>query len=200
MPSLQVPGPGDDRAGLSHHQSLGQNRLMSADPLRRLLDAAKEGDNVAVAELVRRTQAVLFRACAALGSPGEEEDLVQETYLRALRSMSSYRGDAPVQVWLLSIARHVCADHVRRRQRQRRLVDRIVQYTTVRGEPAPEFSNDLLDVLDRDRREAFVLTQLIGLTYDEAALAIGCPVGTIRSRVSRARSDLLQATQHSQAN
>ncbi len=167
---------------------------MSSDPLRHLLDAAKEGDNVAVAELVRTTQPVLYRVCTALGSPGEEEDLLQETYLRALRSLPSYRGDAPVQVWLLSIARHVCADHVRRRQRQRRLVDRIAQYTTTHDAPAPDFSNDLLDVLDRDRREAFVLTQLAGLSYEEAASAIGCPVGTIRSRVSRARSDLLQAT------
>ena len=51
----------------------------------------------------------------------------------------------------------------------------------------------LLDVLDHDRREAFVLTQLVGLSYAEAADVCGCPVGTIRSRVARARGDLVTA-------
>jgi RNA polymerase sigma-70 factor, ECF subfamily len=50
---------------------------------------------------------------------------------------------------------------------------------------------DLLTRLDPDRREAFVLTQLLGLPYAEAAEVVGCPVGTIRSRVARARADLL---------
>ena len=49
----------------------------------------------------------------------------------------------------------------------------------------------LLDALDADRREAFVLTQLVGLSYAEAADVAGCPVGTIRSRVARARDDLV---------
>jgi RNA polymerase sigma-70 factor (ECF subfamily) len=51
----------------------------------------------------------------------------------------------------------------------------------------------VLDVLDRDRREAFVLTQLLGMSYAEAADVCGCPVGTIRSRVARARGDLVAA-------
>lgn len=112
--------------------------MMSAvvhDPLRPLLDAAREGDDVAVRELVRRTQPALWRMCSALGSPGEEDDLVQETYLRALRALDAYRGDAPVQPWLLSIARRVCADHVRRRVRQRRLVDRITGVTSTGASP-----------------------------------------------------------------
>jgi RNA polymerase sigma-70 factor (ECF subfamily) len=52
---------------------------------------------------------------------------------------------------------------------------------------------DLLDRLDADRREAFALTQLLGLSYAEAAEVVACPVGTIRSRVARARSDLIDA-------
>ena len=87
------------------------------DPLQPYLAAALEGDGVAVGELVRLTQPAVWQVCRALGSPGEEEDLVQETYLRALSSLARSRGDAPVRVWLLSIARRVCADHVRRRQR-----------------------------------------------------------------------------------
>ena len=154
------------------------------DPLRCLLDAANEGDNVAVAELVRLTQQRVYRLCSALGSAGEEDDLVQETYLRALKSLSTYRGEALVHVWLLSIARRVCADHVRRRLRQQRLIDKLTLYTADRHESPYEISPDLLATLDPDRREAFVLTQLVGLSYEEAAGVIGCPIGTIRSRVA----------------
>ena len=117
---------------------------------------------MAVGELVRLTQPAVWQVCASLGSAGEVEDLVQETYLRALGSLARYRADAPVRVWLLAIARRVCADHVRRRQRHRRLVDRITGSTTALDVPAPEVVDDLLEVLDADRREAFVLTQLVG--------------------------------------
>lgn len=169
---------------------------MSSDvDLRILLEAAVHGDDAALGELVRQTQPVVWRVCTALGTRGLEEDLVQETYLRAMRALPSYRGDAPVGAWLLSIARNVCADHVRRRDRQGRLLRRLLLHA-----PDPEHQgsglgddalvDDLVRRLDPDRREAFVLTQLSGLSYAEAAESLGCPIGTIRSRVARARADL----------
>ncbi len=109
--------------------------------------------------------------------------------------MRNFRGDGPVRSWLLAIARHVCADHVRRRVRERSLVDRLAARTLETSTPGPEARSDLLDVLDRDRREAFVLTQLLDLSYEDAAAILGCPVGTIRSRVFRARADLQAAAQ-----
>jgi len=57
----------------------------------------------------------------------------------------------------------------------------------------------LLDAIDPDRREAFVLTQVVGLSYEEAAASLGCPVGTVRSRVSRARADLVRSVRYSEA-
>ena len=57
----------------------------------------------------------------------------------------------------------------------------------------------LLDGLAADRREAFALTQVVGLSYEEAAEVISCPIGTVRSRVARARSDLLAAVRRSEA-
>ena len=168
--------------------------VLADDPLSRYAAAAAEGDNVAVAELVRRTQSAVWQVCAVLGSDGETEDLVQETYLRALRALPRFRGDAPVRLWLLSIARRTCADHVRRRQRQRRLVDRMTIEAASSGVAADvgdlSATVDLLLRLDPDRREAFALTQLAGLSYEEAAVVVGCPIGTIRSRVARARDDL----------
>lgn len=173
--------------------------MRTDDPLRSLFDAAREGDDRAVRELVARTQPIVWRVCSVLGSPGDEEDLVQETYLRALRSASTYRGEAPVQSWLLSIARHVCADHVRRRARQRRLVDRISRNTFADEAPQPESVAHLLAVLLPEQREAFELTQIVGLSYEEAAAVIGCPIGTVRSRVARARAALLQAVRATEA-
>ncbi len=170
--------------------------MASTDPLRALLDAAIEGDNRALGELVRQSQPLVWRLCALLGSSGNEEDLVQETYLRAMRSLASYRGDAPVQAWLLSIARHVCADDVRRRARRRRLVQRLTLELESRTPGAtqapPDTTTALVQALDPDRRDAFVLTQVLGLGYQDAASALGCPIGTVRSRVARARSELAE--------
>ncbi len=163
-----------------------------ADPLRAYAAAAAEGDDVALAELVRRTQPAVWRLCHHLGTPGHVEDLVQDTYLRALSALPRYRGEAPVQVWLLSIARRVCADHVRRRQRERRLMERVRAVVPREDAPAPAVTSDVLDVLDPDRRAAFVLTQLLGLRYEEAATVLDCPIGTVRSRVARARAVLAE--------
>ena len=162
--------------------------------------AAREGDGVAVGELVRLTQPAVWQVCQALGSPGEVEDLVQETYLRALSGLDRYRGEAPVRVWLLSIARRVCADHVRRRQRRRRLADRLARHATATAVPgAGGRRRPAGRLIDGDRREAFVLTQLVGLSYEDAAGVVGCPIGTIRSRVARARADLLEIVARSDA-
>jgi RNA polymerase sigma-70 factor (ECF subfamily) len=65
--------------------------------------------------------------------------------------------------------------------------------------PAHASIDDLLDTLSTDRREAFVLTQLLGLSYEEAAVALECPIGTVRSRVARARADLLAEVRRIQA-
>lgn len=166
--------------------------MSTPDPLAVLLEAAQEGDGRALSEFVRLTQPAVWSVCRALGSPGDEEDLVQETYLRATTALGRYRGDAPVRSWLLAIARHVCADHVRRRQRHRRLGERLRSVAVDEVQPGPSSTDGLVEALDPDRREAFVLTQLAGLSYEEAASAIGCPIGTVRSRVARARADLLE--------
>lgn len=174
--------------------------MASPDPLRPLVEAALEGDDGALAELVRRTQPAVWRLCTVLGSAGEEEDLAQETYERALRALPSYRGEAPVVVWIVSIARRVCADHIRQRQRRRRLLGRLKATGMVESTgPQPAPIDDLVQALDTDRRDAFVLTQLLGLSYEEAAAVLDCPVGTIRSRVARARGDLFALVRRAEA-
>jgi RNA polymerase sigma-70 factor, ECF subfamily len=172
----------------------------TGDQFQALVAAAREGDNVAVRELVRRTQPAIWRLCNVLGTFGEEDDLVQETYLRAFRSLATYRGAAPITAWLLSIARRVCADHVRSRMRQRRVAVALADAPDDQWIPAPGNPTwELLDAIDADRREAFVLTQVAGLSYDEAAVVLECPVGTIRSRVARARNDLMNEVSAAEA-
>jgi RNA polymerase sigma-70 factor, ECF subfamily len=165
--------------------------VMTEDPLSLLAQAAANGDDRALGELVSSTQAAVHRLCAHLGSPADADDLAQETYLRALQALPRYRGDAPVLVWLLSIARHVCADHVRRRVR-RTAIDR--RYPAPPRVSRPDHQLDVTDLvgrLDPDQATAFVLTQFLDLSYEDAAVVCDCPVGTIRSRVARARAALL---------
>jgi RNA polymerase sigma-70 factor (ECF subfamily) len=173
--------------------------VSAVDDLARLVSAAREGDDRAAGELVRRTQPAVWRLCSLLGSRGEEEDLVQEVYARALRGLGSLRTDDAVVPWLLRIARHVCADDVRRRERRRRLAQRLRAQPTDPA-PPPDDVASLLVGLAPDRREAFVLTQVLGLSYEEAAVAMECPVGTIRSRVARARADLFAAVRAAEAS
>ena len=168
------------------------------DDLTRLALAAAGGDRVATTAFVRQTQPDVWRLCARLGDRADADDLTQEVYLRALPALARFRGDSSVRTWLLQITRHVCADHVRRRTRSRALLGRLTQrHDPTDAVAAPRTGEIELDEaiagLDPDRRAAFVLTQVTGLTYAEAAEVCEVPVGTIRSRVARARADLLDA-------
>ena len=170
------------------------------DDLERIAADAAGGDPLAAAALVRATQSDVWRLCAALGDRASADDLTQETYLRAFGSLHRFENRSSLRTWLLSIARRVCADAVRSRRRRRITLVRddadLEALAAVGAQPdhAAEGAvvTDLLARLDADRREAFVLTQLLGLPYAEAAEVVGCPVGTIRSRVARARADLIE--------
>ncbi|HSL74461.1 MAG TPA: sigma-70 family RNA polymerase sigma factor [Ilumatobacteraceae bacterium] len=169
------------------------------DRLTNLLVAARDGDRIALERFVTETQADVWRLCRYLGDERAADDLAQETYERAIGALHRYRAEGPARGWLLTIARRTCADHARRAVRRRRLDDQVFRSTGSPGGIAgsiPDGSgrvdlDELLVALDDDRRAAFVLTQVLGLHYDEAAEVLGCPIGTVRSRVSRARSDLL---------
>jgi RNA polymerase sigma-70 factor, ECF subfamily len=164
------------------------------DDLTRLAVAARRGDEVALTEFVRRTQGDVHRLCRALGSADAADDLVQETYLRMVRGLAGFRGDAPARAWLLSIARRTCVDHVRSQVRRRRRDARAWERVVDVADPAAKVDlDDVIASLPLDFKEAFVLTQIVGLSYAEAAVVAGCPVGTIRSRIARARLQLVEA-------
>jgi RNA polymerase sigma-70 factor, ECF subfamily len=156
-----------------------------------LVAAARRGDRAALDELVRDTSTEVWRFLAHLVDPQSADDLTQETYLRALGALGAFRGASSLRTWLLSIARRVAADEIRRRSRRPRTGGELPQDTPDALDlPGEVSARDLLQRLDPARREAFVLTQITGLSYAEAAELANCPIGTIRSRVARARDDL----------
>jgi RNA polymerase sigma-70 factor (ECF subfamily) len=168
------------------------------DDVTGLALAAREGDPAALSELVRRTQADVWRFCAHLAGHEQADDLTQEVYARALRSLRTFRGDAAARLWLLAIARRACADHVRSEVRRRRLADHLLGDARRRG---PRTVDDVasthsltavIEALPDDYRAAFTLTQVLGLSYAETASVCDCPIGTIRSRVARARDAVLR--------
>jgi RNA polymerase sigma-70 factor (ECF subfamily) len=157
--------------------------------------AARSGDSAAQAAFVRATQAEVWRFVAALVDVEAADDLTQETYLRAFRALPQFEARSSVRTWLLGIARRTCADHLRGVIRRRRLEARLAtESLTVSPHPDPSgqiSAAALLNRLSAQRREAFVLTQLLGLSYEQAAATLEVPIGTIRSRVARARADLV---------
>jgi RNA polymerase sigma-70 factor (ECF subfamily) len=178
----------------------GAGREATADPREAATAwalAARDGNPAAQAALVRATQAEVWRFAAALVDPDSADDLTQETYLRAFRALPGFQGRSSARTWLLGIARRVCADHLRTVVRRRRLAERLAAHAHTdhpHPDPAGQLGTaDLVRRLPAERRGAFVLTQLLGLSYAEAAAVEGVPVGTIRSRVARARDDLIDA-------
>jgi RNA polymerase sigma-70 factor (ECF subfamily) len=163
--------------------------------------AARGGDEDAVDRFVRALHRDVQRYVAHLcGDPQAVDDLAQDTFLRALGSLHRFEGRSSARTWLLSIARRAVVDSLRYAAARPRLSDvpdwqLTVELAQPRGLPGFDDGVALLDLLAAlpdERREAFVLTQLLGLPYTEAAELSACPVGTVRSRVARARATLVE--------
>ncbi|MGW3666086.1 sigma-70 family RNA polymerase sigma factor [Streptomyces sp. NPDC005141] len=177
------------------------NRTLAADEsITAWALAARAGDPAAVDRFVRALHRDVVRFVAHLSAdPQAADDLAQDTFLRALGSLHRFEGRSSARAWLLSIARRAVIDSLRHAAARPRSSDAAdwqgaVERAQPRGLPGFEEGIALLDLLaalPEDRREAFVLTQVMGLPYAEAALVSDCPVGTVRSRVARARSTLI---------
>jgi len=178
-----------------------------------LVEQAVQGQNDAFDALVRRHQRVVYAvALRMLGDPSEAEDTAQDAFVRAYRGLRGFRREAKFSTWLVSITMNLCRNRRRWWLRRRRLVvaslDAPLEGTesstlgeTIR-DPAPgpheaavaqERQDQLLSVLQQlagPYREALVLRDLHGHTYEEIAAMLGCRVGTVKSRISRARLQL----------
>ena len=153
---------------------------------------ARDGDRVALEGLMRLVQGDVWRLCKYMVDAQSADDLAQDALVKMIGSLHRVTAEHNVRAWTLGIARHTCLDEIRRRQRRRRLQKDYGATRPPIAEPTDTSIDlrELISSIDIDRRDAFVLTQLVGLSYEEVAAICECPIGTVRSRVARARLDL----------
>ncbi|MFF5261718.1 sigma-70 family RNA polymerase sigma factor [Actinomadura viridis] len=167
--------------------------------LTRLALSARHGSPADVDAFARAVYSDVRRFISYLDGPQVAEDLTQETFVRVLRGLPAFAGRSSARTWLLSIARRVVIDRHRSTVCRPVIADLADWQETAercqpRGLPGWEEGvalSTLLAEVPWERRAPFVLTQILGLSYAEAADVLGCPIGTVRSRVARARAQLI---------
>ena len=185
------------------------------DPDRTAVERAIAGDEGAFEELVRRHQRTVYNlAFRHLGSRDDALDAAQDAFLRCYRALPRFRGEAAFRTWLVGIAINVCRSRLAGAdRRQRRLTQDLTQPDAATGARVPLQLADLapdpesvarggeirgalpraLAALSPEHREVLLLREMSGLEYEEVAVALGCALGTVKSRIARARAALRQA-------
>jgi RNA polymerase sigma-70 factor (ECF subfamily) len=172
------------------------------DELDKLtLARCRRGEPRAFRVLVEHYQDRVYALCVALAG-SDAEDVAQETFVRVHAAIGSFDPDgaAPLSAWILTIARRLCADRARKRQRHARLGNLVPA-----PEPAPRVDGELeraellravraaVLALPDEQRAVVALQAWDGLGYDEIAAIERVPVGTVRSRLARAKQALKRA-------
>jgi len=168
-----------------------------------LLTLCQKRDSHAWESLVRRHQGrVLTLAYQFTGDNQTAEDLAQDVFVRLYESIDMFEPGRKFQAWFTSLARNMCIDHYRKRRKDRQIVSKPVEEfydleSTTEGSDARLERRELkqrllaaLDSLGTINRDAIVMKDLQGLSHEEMATMEGVPIGTIKSRVSRARAEL----------
>ena len=177
----------------------------------QLVKQSLQGDGQAFEELVQAYQNKVYSLTYRyMGNEDDAYDMAQETFLKAYRSLRSFKGDSSFGTWIYRIATNVCLDEIRRRKR------RIIPFSldepmaTLDGDEyekeiadkssstdiiyeKKEFSRyiqQLLDEMKPDHKNAIVLRDIMELSYEEMASVLNCSIGTVKSRINRARSVL----------
>jgi RNA polymerase sigma-70 factor (ECF subfamily) len=172
------------------------------EPEPETIRRARDGDLSAFEDLVRAYQADAWRYAYHLtGRRGTADDVVQEAFLHAFRSMGTYHGEARFSNWLLRIVRNCAIDAYRRTRRETPVAfDRESGFAGVeRGMSVAEPGEDRIRLaqairhLPIDLREAFVTIEVLGFDYRESSQILGVKVGTLKSRMHRARAHLIRA-------
>jgi RNA polymerase sigma-70 factor (ECF subfamily) len=169
-----------------------------------LIDRCLRKDNAAWDAVVARFRRKIFHiAYKFTGRHAEAEDLTQEILFKVFKSLDKFNRDADFSTWLSSVARNYCIDHYRASKREKEvLVEDLVAFdlavATAGSNPQRlledrdrrSFLRQGLDLLPAKLREAVVLRDLQGLSYQEMADRLGLPEGTVKSRINRGREEL----------
>ncbi len=159
---------------------------------RRLIAQAAGGDADAFLQLIRpHDRALRALAYRILADRHLMDDALQDAYLAAFRSLPRFRGDSSFRTWIFRIAHNACIDIIRRR----RELDEVDEIPGDRFDDLADLRLDLVDALDAipvTHRAVLLLVDLHGFDYSAAAEILGVPVGTVRSRLSRARRSMQQ--------
>ena len=172
---------------------------------QQLVERAQRGDKRAFELLVAKYQRKLGRLLSRMvRDPAEVEDVTQEAFIKAYRALPSFRGDSAFYTWLYRIAINTAKNALvsnRRRpvdfdldlqdpeqyDRHARLKEGDTPEGVLLTEEIRSVVEKAMEQLPEDLRTAIVLRELEGLSYEEIAEAMDCPVGTVRSRIFRAR-------------
>jgi RNA polymerase sigma-70 factor, ECF subfamily len=170
-----------------------------------LVRRVQRGDKGAFDALVLKYQHKLVKLVMRyVRNPAEAEDIAQEAFIKAYRALPQFRGDSAFYTWLYRIAINTAKNAVVSRDRspieynldrssdesydmQGRMKDSETPEGLVLTDEIRSIVNAAIDALPEDLRTAIVLRELEGLSYEEIAATMDCPVGTVRSRIFRAR-------------
>lgn len=172
----------------------------------QLIEAVKRGDTHAFSQLVTYYQSRVYKIVSRyVKDPSEVSDVSQEVFIKAYRALKNFRGDSSFYTWLYRIAINTSKNYILSQGRRLPDIDiyiedmeRFLARNTPREHNTPErllmrdeiehAVYDTINHLPKDLRTAIMLREMEGLSYDEIAAVMGCPVGTVRSRIFRARA------------
>ena len=168
----------------------------------KLLADARNGDAAAFSEFVRRHTAAVHRWMSRAVGPQEAEDLTQDVFLKAYRGLPRYRGDAPARAWLAAISDNAIKNRYRALSRFRRIFSpadpegRDVESggadpeRSARAGESKRLVGEALQRLSPEYRMPLVLRDIEEWSYEEIAASLALPLGTVKSRIARARGQL----------
>ena len=173
---------------------------------RQLVERARSGDKRAFDLLVQKYHRRLMRLLSRMVRNQEEvEDIAQETFIKAYRALPQFRGDAAFYTWLYRIGVNTARNFLSSKRRQMPTIsdqamnddDDVDERIVAQDINTPESMllskqvamavNDAVEALPEELRTAITLREMEGLSYEEIAEMMVCPIGTVRSRIFRAR-------------
>lgn len=180
-------------------------------PDEELLSRSQRGDMEAFVLLIERYQKMLYTiAFRLLGNSEDAADAAQEALVRAYKNLPDFRGDCSFRTWLKYIITNICRDVLRRRKRRptislegfQEAEGVFLEVADRKNLSSPEeiflaregedMIHKLLQLMNPEYRMTLIMRDIQGFTYDEIAAILGCSVGTVKSRLSRARQFLRQ--------